>query len=57
MADALEYARSSAKELVSVWQDMHHAAERLRQELETIAVGLTDPNELELDEEDDPTQP
>ena len=55
LANALEYAKACAGELASVWQDMHDAAERLRQELETLAGGLTDPGDLELDEEN-PTQ-
>lgn len=52
LGNALEYARDNAEAVAAVWFAMHEGFTSLQVEAREIASGLTDPNDIEIDEEE-----
>ena len=52
MARVLEYAAENREALADIWAEFHDHEREMRQEIETIASELTDPNDPEFDDSD-----
>ena len=52
MADVLQYAAANRDVLAEIWAEIHAQARKKSMELETVASELTDPNDIELDDDE-----
>ena len=52
MADVLEYTAANRDVLAEMWAEFHADARETRLELEAIASELTDPNDIEFDDDE-----